>query len=217
MNIIFLGAPGVGKGTYTGKVKEKYGLPHISTGDIFRENIKNGTSLGKEAKTYIDAGKLVPDEVTINMVKDRLKNDDAKKGYILDGFPRTIPQAESLSKFSKVDVVVNFVADESVIIQRLSGRRICRKCQAIFHVKNIPTKVEGVCDKCGGETYQRDDDKPDAIKQRLKVYENQTAPLIEYYKEKKLLHIIDANSEIVPNIVKNVEALLDKFAKKKSA
>jgi adenylate kinase len=216
MNIIFLGAPGVGKGTYTSKVKEKYGLPHISTGDIFRENMKNGTPLGKEAKTYIDAGKLVPDEVTINMVKDRLSQSDAKKGYILDGFPRTIPQAEALEKFSKVSVVVNFVADEETIIQRLSGRRICRKCQAIFHVKNIPPKVEGVCDKCKGELYQRDDDKPEAIKHRLKVYQDQTSPLIDYYKKKKLLEVIEADSEDISSIVKNVEKVLDKL-KKKSA
>ena len=213
MNIIFLGAPGVGKGTYTGKVKEKYGLAHIYTGDIFRENIKNNTTLGKEAKTFMDAGKLVPDEITINMVKDRLSKPDVKKGYILDGFPRTIPQAEALSTFTKVDVVVNFTAKESTIIQRLSGRRICRKCQAIFHIKNIPTKVEGVCDKCGGEVYQRDDDKPEAIKQRLKVYNDQTAPLIEYYKKKKMIQEVEANSEDIDGIVKNLVVVLDKFKK----
>lgn len=214
MNIIFLGAPGVGKGTYTSRVKEKYGIPHISTGDIFRENIKNNTSLGKEAKSYMDAGKLVPDEVTINMVKERFKQPDAKKGYILDGFPRTIPQAEALSSFSKVDVVINFVAKDSTIIQRLSGRRICRKCQAIFHVKNIPPKVEGICDKCGGEIYQREDDKPEAIKHRLKVYSDQTSPLIDYYKKKNLLHVIDANSNEVESIIKNLVVILDKFNKK---
>jgi adenylate kinase len=211
MNIIFLGAPGVGKGTYTCKVKEKYGLIHISTGDIFRENIKNNTSLGQEAKKFIDAGKLVPDETTINMVRDRLSKPDIKKGYILDGFPRTIPQAEALAGFTKIDAVINFVADDNVIIQRLSGRRICRKCQAIFHIKNIPTKVEGICDKCGGEVYQRDDDKPEAIKHRLKVYQEQTSPLIEYYKNKKLLKVIDANSEKIDMIAKNTENVLDKF------
>lgn len=216
MNIIFLGAPGVGKGTYTSRIKEKYGLLHISTGDIFRENMKNNTLLGKEAKSYIDAGKLVPDETTIKMVKDRLSKPDVKKGYILDGFPRTIPQAEALSTFTKVSIVVNFTAKESVIIQRLSGRRICRKCQAIFHIKNIPTKVEGVCDKCGGEVYQRADDQPEAIKQRLKVYQDQTSPLIEYYKKKCMIKEIEANSEDIDSIVKGLVIVLDDL-KKKSA
>jgi len=213
MNILFLGAPGVGKGTYTSRIKEKYGLVHISTGDIFRENIKGNTALGQEAKKFMDAGKLVPDETTINMVKDRLSKPDIKKGYILDGFPRTIPQAEALGKFTKVDVVVNFTAKEAVIIQRLSGRRICRKCQAIFHVKNIPTKVEGICDKCGGEVYQRDDDKPEAIKQRLKVYQDQTSPLIDYYKKKGMIKEIEANSEDIESIVKNIVKVLDDVMK----
>lgn len=214
MNLIFLGAPGVGKGTYTSRIKDKYGLVHISTGDLFRENMKNNTPLGIEAKGYIEKGQLVPDEVTINMLKDRLKKDDTKNGFILDGFPRTIPQADALGKFAKIDKVINFVADEDVIIRRLSGRRICRKCQAIYHVDNIPTKVEGVCDKCGGEVYQRDDDKPEAIKERLKVYEKQTAPLIDYYKEKGMLAVIDASVDINnPNchIIKDTEEVLDKL------
>jgi len=212
MNIIFLGAPGVGKGTYTSRVKDKYQIPHISTGDIFRENIKNSTELGKQAKNYIDKGQLVPDEITINMVKDRLSKNDIKNGYILDGFPRTIEQAEALSEFSKVDVVINFVAKDSVIIQRLSGRRICKKCQAIFHITNIKPKVDGVCDKCNGELYQRDDDKPKAIKHRLQVYEKQTTPLIDYYKEKGLLIQVDANSEDINMIVENLTKELDKFS-----
>jgi adenylate kinase len=213
MNIIFLGAPGVGKGTYTSRIKEKYGLVHISTGDLFRENMKNNTLLGQEAKKYIDKGQLVPDSVTINMVKERLAEGDVKKGFILDGFPRTIPQAKALERFSKMDAVINFVADESIIIQRLSGRRICRKCQAIYHIKNIRPKIEGVCDKCGGELYQRDDDKPEAIKERLKVYEKQTAPLVEYYKEKGLLMIVDANSEDIDSIVRNLIKKLDTVKK----
>ena len=213
MKIIFLGAPGVGKGTYTSRIKEKYRLQHISTGDIFRENMKNNTPLGQEAKTYIDKGQLVPDEVTINMVKDRLSKEDIKKGYILDGFPRTIPQADALAEFSKVDLVVNFEAEESVIIQRLSGRRICRKCGAIFHIKNIPTKIENICDKCGGEIYQREDDKPEAIKQRLITYQEQTSPLIDYYKEKRMIAIIEANSEDIDSIVKKTEEILDPFSK----
>ena len=214
MNLIFLGSPGVGKGTYTARVKEKYGLVHISTGDLFRDNMKNNTPLGQEAKKYIDEGNLVPDEVTINMVKERLNQDDAKNGFILDGFPRTIEQADALETFSKIDAVINFVADDDVIIRRLSGRRICRKCQTIFHVDNIPTKVDGVCDKCGGEVYQRDDDKPEAIKERLIVYEKQTAPLIEYYKNKGLLHVIDANVDINdPNcqIIQKTEEVLDRL------
>ncbi|MCK4521845.1 MAG: adenylate kinase [Nanoarchaeota archaeon] len=213
MNIIFLGAPGVGKGTYTSRVKEKYSIPHISTGDIFRGNIKNNTLLGKEAKGYMDKGQLVPDEVTINMVKDRLSQDDVKDGYILDGFPRTIAQAEALKEFSKVDIAVNFAARDDVIIQRLSGRRICRKCGAIFHVKNIPPKTEGVCDKCGGEIYQRDDDKPEAIKKRLEVYKKQTSPLIDYYKEGGNLIVVDANSEDIDSIIKNLVERLDSTRK----
>ncbi|TKJ17536.1 adenylate kinase [Candidatus Woesearchaeota archaeon B3_Woes] len=214
MNIVFLGPPSVGKGTYTSRIKEKYRILHISTGDIFRENIKNNTNLGQEAKKYMDQGKLVPDEVTINMVKDRLSKDDVKKGYILDGFPRTTPQAEALSEFSKIDVVINFTADESVIIQRVGGRIICKKCSAIFNINNIPPKVENVCDKCGGELYQRDDDKPEAVKKRLKIYEEQTAPLIKYYKEKGLLKTIDANTEDIDSIVQKVIKILDPIQEK---
>ncbi len=214
MNIIFLGAPGVGKGTYTGKLKILYGIPHISTGDIFRENIKNKTELGRDAEAHIEKGELVPDELTIGMVKNRLAEEDIQNGYILDGFPRTIPQAEALEKFAKIDVVVNFVAAESVIMQRLSGRRICRKCGEIYHIKNIPTQVEGYCDLCHSETYQRDDDKPEAIKERLKVYEKQTKPLIDYYKKKGLIVGIDANSEDIETIVATIRSKLDEFKQK---
>ncbi len=216
MNIIFLGAPGVGKGTYTSRIKILYGIHHISTGDIFRENIKNKTELGRDAEAHIEKGELVPDELTIGMVKNRLAEDDVQNGYILDGFPRTIPQAEALSEFAKIDVVVNFVADESVIMQRLSGRRICRKCGEIYHIKNIPTKIEGFCDLCHSETYQRDDDKPKAIKERLKVYEKQTKPLINYYKKKGLIVEIDANSEDIDTIVETIREKLD-AVKQKSA
>ena len=211
MNIIFLGAPGVGKGTYTATVKEKYGLPHISTGDIFRANIKNNTELGKMAKSYMDKGQLVPDEVTNNMVKDRLTHADTKKGYILDGFPRTIPQAEALDTFSKITVVMNFTADDKIIVERLSGRRTCKQCQAIYHLKNIPPKQEGVCDKCGGPLSQRDDDKPAVISERLKAYYAQTQPLVAFYKKKGLLHQIESNTNDVQSIVKKTIAVLDKF------
>ena len=212
MNIMFLGAPGAGKGTYTKKIVRVYNIPHISTGDIFRDNIKNNTELGKEAKSFIDKGNLVPDEVTINMVKDRLSKDDTKKGFVLDGFPRTIPQGEALDRFSKLDIVINFVVKEENIIKRLSGRRICRNCGAIFHIDYIPTKEEGVCDKCQGEVYQRDDDKPEAIKERLKVYEEQTAPLIGFYKEKGILNVVDANRDI-GNIVEETKKILDELQK----
>mgnify|MGYP002640079980 CR=1 FL=1 len=196
MKIIALGSPGVGKGTYATEIVQKYGMLHISTGQIFRENIKGGTELGLKAKGYIDAGKLVPDEVTIDLVKDRLGKDDCKNGgFLLDGFPRTIPQAEALSGFCEMDMVINFKADPEVIIQRLSGRRVCKKCGATFHAVNIKPKQEGICDACGGELYQRDDDKPEAIKQRLIVYEEQTAPLIGYYKEKGILKEITINED----------------------
>ncbi len=201
MKIIALGSPGVGKGTYAAELVKKYGLIHISSGDLFRENIKNQTPLGIIAKKHIDQGHLVPDEVTIGMVKSKLaalENKNGNKGqssYLLDGFPRTIPQAEALSQFSEVDLVINFKADHKVIIQRLSGRRICRKCGAIFHVQNLPPKIEGICDKCGGKIYQRDDDQPEAIKERLIVYEQQTKPLVDYYKKKNRLREVTVNED----------------------
>lgn len=196
MNIILLGGPGVGKGTYSSRLKEIYKIPHISTGDLFRENIKNNTELGKKVQAYLSSGKLVPDELTIEMVKKRLALSDAKKGYILDGFPRTIPQAEALERFTKIDKVLNFYADESVVISRLSGRRICKKCGAIFHLRNIPPKVENICDKCHGQLYQREDEKPQVVKQRLNIYNKQTLPLIDYYRKKGLLAEIDANLDV---------------------
>jgi len=196
MKIIALGSPGVGKGTYAKEIVQKYNMLHISTGQIFRDNIKNGTELGLKAKSFIDVGKLVPDDITTNMLKDRLEKDDCQEGgFLLDGFPRTIPQAEALSEFCEVDLVINFKADHEVIIHRLSGRRVCRKCGATFHAVNIKPKEEGICDFCGGELYQRDDDKPEAIKQRLIVYEEQTAPLIGYYTEKGILKEITINED----------------------
>jgi adenylate kinase len=194
MNIIALGAPGVGKGTYTTMMAEAFHLPHISTGDMFRENIKNATPVGKKAKAFIDQGQLVPDEITIEMLKGRIQQPDCKKGFILDGFPRTIPQADALKTIAKIDVVLNFVAPAQVILDRLSGRRVCRKCGSIFHIRNIPPKKEGVCDSCGGELYQRDDDKEEVIKKRLVEYENKTAPLIKYYQAS--LKAVDVSSPI---------------------
>jgi len=204
MNVILLGSPGVGKGTYAGHISKKLNIDWISTGDIFRENIKNQTELGKKADDYIKQGKLVPDELTIQMTLEELKKHD---NFMLDGFPRTVPQAESL-KDTKIDKVLNFVASEKTIIERLSGRRICRKCGAIFHIKNIPTKEDGICDNCSGETYQRDDDKPEAIKERLEVYKKKTEPLINYYKEKGLLVEVDANSPVPQEIVSTAIKIL---------
>jgi len=196
MNIIILGAPGVGKGTYTDFLIEDLQIPHISTGQMFRDNFKLGTPLGITAKGYTDKGQLVPDELTIEMLKARLEQPDTKMGYILDGFPRTIPQAEAFAKIAKVDVVLNFTAPEAVILDRLSGRRTCRKCGAIYHIRNIPPKQAGICDKCGGELYQRDDEKEGVVKARLLEYEKKTAPLVGYYKRLGLLHEVDSGSPI---------------------
>lgn len=205
MKIILLGPPGIGKGTIAKMISAKYMIPQISTGDLLRENIAKGTSLGKEAKKYMDAGQLVPDELVIDMLDERLKKEDCKKGFILDGFPRTIPQAEALDKIGvKIEIVINFIASERTIVKRLSGRRTCKKCNHIYHVENIPSKKSGICDKCGGELYQRDDDKPDVIKQRLKTYNELTAPLIAHYSSKDLLEEINAEKtpeEIFENVV----------------
>lgn len=192
MNLIFLGPPGAGKGTLAVKAAEKYKIPHISTGDIFRTAIKNKTELGVKVKAIIDAGDLVSDDLTVALVKDRLAQDDTKNGFILDGFPRTIPQAEALEHITKIDAAVNFdIADEAVV-ERLSGRRVCKECGTNFHVMFNKTKIEGKCDKCGGELYTRDDDKIEAIKNRLVVYRKSTAPLINFYKVKENLVDIDA-------------------------
>ena len=204
MKIIMLGAPGAGKGTQAKKIAAKYEIPHISTGDIFRANIKNGTELGMKAKSYMDAGGLVPDEITIGMLLDRIHEADCKNGYVLDGFPRTIPQAESLTKALKemgesIDYAVNVDVPDENIINRMSGRRACLGCGATYHiVYNAPSK-EGVCDVCGQSLVLRDDDKPEAIKHRLEVYEAQTAPLIDYYRKKG--NLIDVDSSPSPETI----------------
>ncbi len=192
MKLIILGAPGSGKGTSATVLREKYNLAHISTGDIFRANIKGGTPLGLEAKSYIDAGKLVPDSVTINMVADRLNEDDCAKGYILDGFPRTIAQAEALDeilskKNEKIDAVLSIVVDDEIIKDRVSSRRVCEKCGASFNVRFKPTKVEGVCDVCGGNVVQRADDNEETVAARLETYYKNTQPLIDFYAKKDLI------------------------------
>ncbi len=194
-NFIFLGPPGAGKGSLAVKVAEDYKIPHISTGDIFRANIKAQTPLGVKVKAIIDSGSLVSDELTFELVKDRLAQDDCKNGYILDGFPRTIPQAEMLEGLVSDVKVVNFEIKDEIVIRRLSTRRVCKACGANFNVLTLPPKVEGVCDKCGGELYQRDDDKQESIMHRMDVYREQTEPLINFYKNKGKITDLDASIE----------------------
>ena len=194
-NFIFLGPPGAGKGSLAVKVAEEYKIPHISTGDIFRANIKAQTPLGVKVKAIIDSGALVSDELTFELVKDRIAQDDCKNGYILDGFPRTIPQAEMLESLVSDIKVVNFEIQDEIVIRRLSTRRTCKACGANFNVLTLPPKVEGVCDKCNGELYQRDDDKQESIMNRMDVYREQTEPLINFYKEKGKITNLDASIE----------------------
>lgn len=196
MRIVMLGAPGAGKGTQAKKIAEKYKIPHISTGDIFRANIKNETELGKKAKSYMDQGMLVPDELTISLVMDRFQEPDAENGYVLDGFPRTIPQAESLDAAlkksgSQIDFAINVDVPDENIIQRMSGRRACVKCGATYHLQYAAPKKDGICDSCGESLILRDDDKPETVEKRLKVYHEQTQPLIDYYAQKKVLKEVD--------------------------
>ena len=201
MKIIMLGAPGAGKGTQAKKIAEKYQIPHISTGDIFRANIKNGTELGKKAKTYMDQGLLVPDELVCDLVVDRVKQEDCKNGYILDGFPRTIPQAESLDEAlgqmgESLDYAINVDVPDEHIVNRMSGRRACVGCGATYHIVYAPTKKEGVCDVCGAELILRDDDKPETVQKRLSVYHEQTQPLTDYYKGKGILKDVDGTKDM---------------------
>lgn len=196
MKIIMLGAPGAGKGTQAKQIADKYHIPHISTGDIFRANIKNGTELGKKAKEYMDQGALVPDELTCDLVMDRIKQDDCKNGFVLDGFPRTIPQAEALDNAlkgigEKMDYAIDVDVPDENIVNRMGGRRACLNCGATYHVVSIPTKVEGICDRCGSEVVLRDDDKPETVQKRLTVYHEQTQPLIDYYKNQGILKSVD--------------------------
>lgn len=201
MNVVFLGPPGAGKGTYASRLQERFGLLHISTGDLVREEIKNKTEIGKKIKPLYDEGKLVPDEVVFDLLKKRLSRGDCKNGFILDGFPRNLNQAKELEKITNIDIVINIVVPKNLVIEKLSGRRICSKCGAIYNIheirigdKVLPTlkpKVDGICDKCGGKLYQREDDKPEVIEKRLKEYKKQTEPLIDYYKKKGLLKDVD--------------------------
>ena len=201
MKIVMLGAPGAGKGTQAKKIAGKYGIPHVSTGDIFRANIKNGTKLGMQAKAYMDAGNLVPDEITIGMLLDRINQEDCEKGYVLDGFPRTIPQAESLTAALKergesIDYAIDVDVPDENIIRRMSGRRACLSCGATYHIVYNAPKKEGVCDQCGEPLVLRDDDKPETVQNRLNVYHRQTQPLIDYYKKEGVLAQVDGTQDM---------------------
>ncbi len=210
MKIIMLGAPGAGKGTQAKQIAGKYSIPHISTGDIFRANIKNGTELGKKAKEYMDQGLLVPDELTCDLVVDRIGRDDCKNGFVLDGFPRTIPQAEALTDAlnklgEKMDYAIDVDVPDENIVKRMSGRRACLDCGATYHVVSIPPKKEGICDACGNKLVLRDDDKPETVQKRLDVYHEQTQPLIDYYKKAGILKSVDGTQpmeDVFAEIVK---------------
>lgn len=201
MKIIMLGAPGAGKGTQAKMIAEKYTVPHVSTGDIFRANIKEGTELGRKAKEYMDKGELVPDELTVSILLDRVSKDDCKNGYVLDGFPRTIPQAEVLDRELEklgeaIDFAINVEVPDENIVKRMSGRRACTKCGATYHIEHIPPKKEGICDVCGSELILRDDDKPETVQNRLSVYHTQTQPLIDFYGNKGVLKEVDGTKDM---------------------
>ncbi|MBD5487775.1 MAG: adenylate kinase [Lachnospiraceae bacterium] len=201
MKIIMLGAPGAGKGTQAKMIAEKYEIPHVSTGDIFRANIKNGTQLGMEAKQYMDQGLLVPDDLTVKILLDRVAKEDCKNGYVLDGFPRTIPQAEVLDKAlselgDKIDYAINVDVPDENIVRRMGGRRACLSCGATYHIEHVPPKTEGICDSCGQELVLRDDDRPETVQNRLNVYHEQTQPLIEFYSKKGVLQTVDGTMDM---------------------
>ena len=214
MKIIMLGAPGAGKGTQAKMIADKYHVPHISTGDIFRANIKNGTELGMEAKKYMDQGLLVPDELTVKILLDRVGKEDCIEGYVLDGFPRTIPQAkvldEALAELGEsIDYAIDVDVTDENIVQRMSGRRACLSCGATYHLEHVPPQKEGVCDKCGNELVLRDDDKADTVLNRLKVYHDQTQPLIQFYETKGVLKIVDG-TQAMEDVFQSIIAILEK-------
>ena len=209
MNIILLGAPGAGKGTEASRIVDTYKLPHISTGDIFRENIKNETPIGLQAKSYIDKGLLVPDEVTCKIVEERISREDCKNGYMLDGFPRTIAQAEALDQITKLDLVINIGVDHSLLLNRLCGRRVCKDCGESYHVSRLNGETK--CARCGGDLYQRKDDNPETVQSRLDVYNAQTAPLIEYYEKKGILFNVCGDGtpeEAHEQVTKKLDAMM---------
>jgi adenylate kinase len=212
MRVVLVGPPGAGKGTQAEHIAAHYGIPSISTGDIFRANVAERTSLGEIAKSYMDEGELVPDDLTVAMVRARLSRDDTHAGFLLDGFPRTLPQAESLSAMLDeldvpLDAVLKITVDDDEVVRRLSGRRICRSCGRTFHVEFDPPETEGVCDACGGELYQRDDDKPETVRRRLQVYREQTRPLVEYYEDRGLLRRVPGTGPVSDVTKQAIEAL----------
>jgi len=215
MNLIFLGAPGAGKGTQAKKVSEKYGIPQISTGDMLREAVAKGTELGKKAKEYMDKGELVPDEIVIGIVKERLQQPDCERGFILDGFPRTLAQAKALDEMlkelnKKIDGVINIAVPEEEVVKRIVNRRTCRNCGAVYHLIYNPPKEDNKCDKCGGELYQRDDDKEETVRERFRVYKQNTEPLIDYYRKKGVLYDVDGTKDI-NGVWEEIVAVLSKL------
>jgi adenylate kinase len=215
MRLILLGPPGAGKGTQANILSRRYHIPHISTGDILREQVKEGTDLGKKAKNYMDKGELVPDNLVIKMVIERLEQKDAQRGFILDGFPRNVNQAKELDgelkkKDKDIDLAIYLKTSENIIIKRLSGRRICKQCQAVYHITNMPPKKEGICDKCQGKLYQREDDKPQTVKNRLRVYQEETSDLIDYYRNEDKLYVTSGNLDADALYEKLVEVFKNK-------
>ena len=213
MKIIMLGAPGAGKGTQAKQIADKFQIPHISTGDIFRANIKEGTELGTKAKAFMDKGELVPDELTVQLVVDRIAKDDCKRGFVLDGFPRSIPQAEVLDETlakmgEKMDYAIDVDVPDENIVNRMGGRRACVNCGATYHIVNVPTKVEGICDKCGEALILRDDDKEETVKNRLNVYHEQTQPLIDFYEKKGILKTVDGTQDMM-DVFKTITEILE--------
>jgi len=211
MNLIFMGPPGAGKGTVAARAAQEFAIPHISTGDLFRAAIKNESELGLKVRAITEAGDLVPDELTIALVRERLEEDDTDEGFILDGFPRTIPQAEALNVFCEITRVLNFTLSDEQIIERLSGRRVCKNCGKTYHLVTMPPKKAGICDACGGELYTRKDDSVESIKNRLAVYRSQTFPLIEFYQKSNLVQEINA-SPGAEEVYRNVKAALSAFS-----
>ena len=214
MKIIMLGAPGAGKGSQASRIAKEYQLPHISTGDIFRANLEEETELGKRAKSFMDKGELVPDDITIAMLLERIHKEDCKNGYILDGFPRTIPQAEALKealakKDEKIDLALDVEASDELIIKRMAGRRTCPACGAIYHIVTLPPKTDGICDRCGADLIQRKDDNEETVKNRLKIYHEVTEPLISYYKKEGILEEIDGAEEL-DKVFEKVERIIHK-------
>ena len=215
MIIILLGPPGAGKGTQAAKISEYLSIPHIATGDIFRDAIKQGTELGRRAKEYLEKGELVPDEIVNAIVRERISMDDCRNGFILDGYPRTLNQARALDDMlddmgKSIDVVLNLIVPEDEIVRRLSYRRICRRCGAVYHLINNPPRVDGICDKCGGELYQREDDREDVIRNRLRVYHERTEPIVKYYKDRGLLVDINGSGSI-DEVWSRIKSVLDKM------